>query len=95
VSPFKFDRMTWVKPSFLWMMYRSDWATKPDQERVLAVSITRDGFEWTVSIADVTRFAHEIRGLAAAGDEAAVSARLSAELPYPLPVEIRSVIGAA
>lgn len=95
VSPFKFDRMTWIKPSFLWMMYRSGWATKPDQERVLAVSITRDGFEWTVSIADVTRFAHEIRGLAAAGDEAAVSARLSAELPYPLPVEIRSVIGAA
>jgi phage terminase large subunit len=22
-SPFKIDRMTWIKPSFLWMMYRS------------------------------------------------------------------------
>ena len=25
VSPFKRDRMTWIKPSFLWMMYRSGW----------------------------------------------------------------------
>lgn len=38
--------MTWIKPSFPWMMYRCGWATKPDQERVLAISITRDGFEW-------------------------------------------------
>lgn len=45
VSPFKVDRMTWVKPSFLWMMYRCGWATKPQQERVLAVRIARDGFE--------------------------------------------------
>lgn len=45
VPPFKRERMTWVKPSFLWMMYRCGWATKPDQERVLAVRITRAGFE--------------------------------------------------
>jgi hypothetical protein len=45
VSPFKRDRMTWIKPSFLWMMYRCGWATKPGQARVLAVSITREGFE--------------------------------------------------
>jgi hypothetical protein len=161
VSPFKIDRMTWIKPSFLWMMYRSGWATKPDQERVLAVSITRDGFEWalanaslshydpaiyatyeewaarkdstpvrvqwdpersplleplshraiqigltgeaarryvnewTVSITDVTRFAHQVHGLAEAADETAVSELLPAEFPYPLPDEIRSAIGAA
>lgn len=29
VPPFSRDRMTWVKPSFLWMMYRCGWATKP------------------------------------------------------------------
>jgi hypothetical protein len=23
VPPFKRERMTWIKPSFLWMMYRS------------------------------------------------------------------------
>jgi hypothetical protein len=41
VAPFKRERMTWIKPSFLWMMYRCGWATKPGQERVLAVSISR------------------------------------------------------
>jgi uncharacterized protein DUF4291 len=44
VPPFKLDRMTWVKPSFLWMMYRSGWATKPGQERILAIRITHAGF---------------------------------------------------
>lgn len=48
VPPFKRERMTWIKPSFLWMMYRSGWATKPGQERVLAVNISRDGFEWAL-----------------------------------------------
>ena len=40
--------MTWIKPSFLWMMYRCGWATKPGQERVLAIQITREGFEWAL-----------------------------------------------
>ncbi|WP_067509124.1 DUF4291 domain-containing protein [Actinoplanes sp. TFC3] len=48
VAPFRVGRMTWVKPSFLWMMYRSGWATKPGQERVLAVEITREGFDWAL-----------------------------------------------
>ncbi|WP_063048030.1 DUF4291 domain-containing protein [Nocardia vulneris] len=42
------DRMTWIKPSFLWMMYRCGWGTKPDQETVLAVEISRSGFEWAL-----------------------------------------------
>lgn len=45
VAPFKVERMTWVKPSFLWMMYRCGWGAKEGQERVLAVRITRAGFE--------------------------------------------------
>ncbi|MEU6847290.1 DUF4291 domain-containing protein [Streptomyces sp. NPDC046716] len=44
----KRDRMTWVKPSFLWMMYRCGWAEKDGQEVVLAVDITREGFEWAL-----------------------------------------------
>ncbi|WP_422570328.1 DUF4291 family protein, partial [Erwinia billingiae] len=29
--------MTWIKPSFLWMMYRSGWGMKdPGQKRILA-----------------------------------------------------------
>ncbi|MEU7889012.1 DUF4291 domain-containing protein [Microbispora bryophytorum] len=49
VLPFKRERMTWIKPSFHWMMYRSGWATKPGQTRVLAVEITRDGIEWALA----------------------------------------------
>ncbi|KAK2762732.1 hypothetical protein FQN54_000906 [Arachnomyces sp. PD_36] len=48
VAPFKRGRMTWIKPSFLWMAYRCGWATKPNQERVLAIEITREGFEWAL-----------------------------------------------
>ncbi|MEK4008416.1 DUF4291 domain-containing protein [Paenibacillus sp. FSL H3-0333] len=46
---FKIDRMTWIKPSFLWMMYRSGWATKTDQERILAIDLTREGFNHILS----------------------------------------------
>jgi hypothetical protein len=49
VAPFKRERMTWIKPSFLWMMYRCGWAAKPGQERVLAVRITREGFAWALA----------------------------------------------
>lgn len=55
-SPFKLDRMTWIKPSFLWMMYRSGWATKPGQEHVLAIRITRAGFEEALSQACLSSF---------------------------------------
>ncbi|GAB3932557.1 hypothetical protein GCM10027614_01960 [Micromonospora vulcania] len=48
VAPFKRERMTWIKPSFLWMMYRCGWGFKPGQEHVLAVEITRAGFEWAL-----------------------------------------------
>jgi hypothetical protein len=42
---FSFNRMTWVKTNFLWMMYRSGWGTKPDQEVTLAIRIQRAGFD--------------------------------------------------
>jgi hypothetical protein len=42
---FGFNRMSWIKPNFLWMMYRCGWATKVDQEIVLAVRIRREGFD--------------------------------------------------
>jgi hypothetical protein len=47
--PFKMNRMTWIKPSFLWMMYRSGWGKKDcGQKRILAIDITREGFEWAL-----------------------------------------------
>ncbi|MFI6849425.1 DUF4291 domain-containing protein [Kitasatospora sp. NPDC050467] len=54
VPPFSFGRMTWIKPSFRWLMHRSNWAQKPGQERVLAVRITRAGWEEALSRAVLT-----------------------------------------
>jgi hypothetical protein len=53
-------RMTWIKPSFLWMMYRCGWGTKEGQETVLAVEITRDGFLWALRHASLSHFADEV-----------------------------------
>ncbi|PAU56069.1 hypothetical protein BZL41_20225 [Pseudomonas sp. PIC25] len=48
--PFKMERMTWIKPSFLWMMYRAGWGHKDEgQKRMLAIDITREGFEWALT----------------------------------------------
>ena len=45
---FKRTRMTWIKPSFLWMMYRAGWAEKEGQERILSINITKEGFLTTL-----------------------------------------------
>lgn len=42
---FSFTRMSWIKTNFLWMMYRSGWGTKVDQEVTLAIYLKRDYFE--------------------------------------------------
>ncbi|RYD56064.1 MAG: DUF4291 family protein [Sphingobacteriales bacterium] len=42
---YDFNRVTRLKPSFLWMMYYSGWAKKEDQENVLAIRISRKGFD--------------------------------------------------
>ncbi|MGK5642546.1 DUF4291 domain-containing protein [Streptomyces sp. URMC 126] len=52
----KRDRMTWIKPSFLWMMYRCGWGTKEGQRTVLAVEIRREGFEWAVRNACLSHY---------------------------------------
>jgi len=54
--PFKMERMTWIKPSFLWMMYRSGWATKDNQENILAIKIKRSGFEWALQNSCLSHF---------------------------------------
>lgn len=46
---FSFNRMSWIKPNFLWMMYRCGWGTKPDQEVILAVHLKREGFDEILS----------------------------------------------
>ena len=60
VPPFSRSRMTWIKPSFLWLMARSNWARKPGQEMVLAVRITRTGWEEALSQAVPTHADHRV-----------------------------------
>jgi hypothetical protein len=42
---FQYTRMSWIKPNFLWMMYRSDWGRSKGQEVILAVRLRRSFFD--------------------------------------------------
>ena len=55
-SKFSLNRMTWIKPSFLWMMCRSGWATKQGQERILAIDLKREGFDEIVKNSVLSSF---------------------------------------
>jgi len=57
---FSFNRMSWIKPNFLWMMYRSGWATKPGQEVVLALRLSRNFFEALLEKAVPSSFAPSV-----------------------------------
>ena len=56
---FCMDRMTWIKPSFLWMMYRCGWAQKENQEHVLAIDIKRSGFDKAVRSAVISSYSED------------------------------------
>ncbi len=61
-SSWKRDRMTWIKPSFLWMMYRCGWGTKEGQETVLAVEISSEGFLWALRNACLSHHVPALHG---------------------------------
>src|ERR1044071_4802605 len=48
---FSLGRMSWIKPNFLWMMYRCGWATKQGEEVVLAVWLAREAFDRILALA--------------------------------------------
>lgn len=50
-SEFSFHRMTWIKPSFLWLMERSNWAKKTNQERILEIHLKRVFWDKCLEIA--------------------------------------------
>jgi hypothetical protein len=56
VEPFSWDRMTWIKPSFLWLMARSHWGSKSGQECILAVRIKREGWQRALELGVLTSF---------------------------------------
>jgi hypothetical protein len=57
---FSFTRMSWIKTNFLWMMYRSGWGAKKDQELTLAVRLKREAFDWILQNAVHSTFISEI-----------------------------------
>ena len=57
---FSFKRMNWIKTSFLWIMYRSGWAMKDNQERVLEIEIDRSFFESIIKQSVLSSYNPEI-----------------------------------
>lgn len=53
---FSLSRMSWIKPNFLWMMFRCGWGTKADQEITLAVRLKRTFFDAALAAAVPSSF---------------------------------------
>lgn len=57
---FGMNRMTWIKPSFGWMLHRSNYGTAHNQEAVARIRITRTGFDAILEEAVLTHFVPEV-----------------------------------
>ncbi|KAF8069921.1 ATP-dependent RNA helicase DHX8 [Lyophyllum atratum] len=56
---FKPSRMTWIKPSWCWMMYRSGYSHKDkNQEHILALKMKREDFHQLLAAASVSCGGH-------------------------------------
>ncbi len=55
-----FARMSWIKPNFLWMMFRSGWGTKENQEVTLAIRLRRAFFDSLLEQAVPSSFGAEV-----------------------------------
>ncbi|HEY9196030.1 MAG TPA: DUF4291 domain-containing protein [Mucilaginibacter sp.] len=53
---YSYNRMSWIKSNFLWMMYRCGWAEKESQERVLALWILKSDFGLILKEAAISSF---------------------------------------
>jgi hypothetical protein len=57
---FSFQRTSWIKTSFLWMMHRAGWGTKSTQEVILAIWLKRSAFESILDEAVHSSFIPEV-----------------------------------
>ncbi len=57
---FSYTRMSWIKPNFLWMMYRSGWGIKAGQEVTLAIHLKREFFDRILVQAVPSSFVREL-----------------------------------
>lgn len=89
-------RMSWVKPNFLWMMYRCGWATKVDQEVVLALRLRRSGFDSLLASAVPSTYVPELYADRAAWSAAVARSDVRLQWdpdhnPFGHPVERRAL----
>ncbi|HET7544917.1 MAG TPA: DUF4291 domain-containing protein [Polyangiaceae bacterium] len=93
---FSFTRMSWIKPNFLWMMFRSGWGTKEGQEVTLAIRMQRAAFDAVILAGvptsfDPKRFASEAEWRSA-GDAASVRLQWDPDHdPSGAPLERRAI----
>src|SRR4051812_4958620 len=57
---FSLTRMSWIKPNFLWTMYRCGWGTKEGQEVCLAIWLRRSAFDAILQEAVHSTFVPEV-----------------------------------
>jgi hypothetical protein len=93
---FTLNRMSWIKPNFLWMMYRSAWASKAGQEVVLAIRLKRPAFDEILRQAVHSNFVPEVYENEAAWKAAVVHSDVRLQwdpdhLPSGAPVERRAI----
>ena len=93
---FSLGRMSWIKPNFLWMMYRAGWATKEGQEVVLAIWLARAGFDAILAQAVPSSFDDRRYADRAAWQQAVARSEVRLQWdpdhdPHGRPVERRAV----
>lgn len=57
---YSFTRMSWIKPGFLWMMYRAGWASKEHQQKILAIMLPISHFKTILSNATISSYTDEL-----------------------------------
>ena len=59
-NAYSFNRMSWIKPGFLWMMYRAGWAGKEQQENILRITLPIIHFKTILQQATFSSFNSEV-----------------------------------
>jgi Domain of unknown function (DUF4291) len=59
-AAYSFNRMSWIKPGFLWMMYRAGWASKEHQQNILAVTLPVIHFKTILQQATISSYKEEL-----------------------------------
>ncbi len=78
---FGMGRMSWIKPNFLWMMYRSGWGTKESQEVTLAIRLSSAAFDEILRLAVHSSFTPDVYG-----SQGLEAGRVTVGGPRPAPV---------